>query len=503
MMTAEQLKNSILQLAMQGKLVEQRPEEGTGEELYRIIKNEKRSIILSGALKGRKTKPPLNIELIEKPYDIPNTWKWIRLGDVAEVFGRIGFRGYQKKDIVDVGKGAITLSPSNFDQNGSFQYDNCTYISWEKYEESPEIKISNGDILVVKTGSSYGKCGIVTQLPEKATINPQLAVLKYILCDPLFLTYTLMGPFSKAQFEGFVIGTSIPTFSQEKLGNLILALPPLAEQKRIVARIEELMPFVEQYAVASIKLNTLNASFPEMMKKSILQEAVQGKLVPQDPNDEPASLLLKKIAEEKKRLIKEGKIRKQKPLPEITEEDKIFDIPESWEWVRLIDIGEISRGRSQHRPRGDKVLYVNGKYPLVQTGDVASAGKYLTEFTTMYNEKGLEQSRMWPKGTLCITIAANIGDVAILDFDACFPDSVVGFSPYCNSIISEYVYYLLQAFKPLMDAKSTKVAQKNLNVEKLSSIWFPLPPTEEQKRIVNKLDECFPKLHEIHEKSDF
>lgn len=478
MMTAEQLKASILQLAMQGKLVEQRPEEGTGEELYTIIKNEKRSIILSGALKGRKTKPPLNIDLIEKPYDIPNTWKWIRLGDVAEVFGRIGFRGYQKKDIVDVGKGAITLSPSNIDQNGSFQYENCTYISWEKYEESPEIKISNGDILVVKTGSSYGKCGIATQLPGKATINPQLAVLKYILCDPLFLTYTLMGPFSKAQFEGFVIGTSIPTFSQEKLGNLILALPPLEEQKRIVAKIEELMPFVEQYSAASTKLNTLNASFPEMMKKSILQEAVQGKLVPQDPNDEPASVLLEKIAEEKKRLIKEGKIKKQKPLPEITEGEMPFDIPESWEWARVGSVFNLQAGKNKTSSEIGEVQTDILQYPCF-------GGNGKRGYVKDYNRDG-DYALIGRQGALCGNINFASGK-----FYATEHAVVV---EHFGSINVRWSGYFLRALN--LNQYATATAQPGLSVANINTVLIPVPPIAEQKRIVSRIEELMPTINE-------
>ncbi len=481
MMTAEQMKGSILQLAMQGKLVEQRPEEGTGAELfYKISRRGKNSYVTQ-----------------EDPLDIPDNWIWVRLEEVCELYtGNSIPENIKKSKYMKDTEGYPYIATKDVLFNNTVEYNNGVIIPFEE-DFRHAFK---GSILMCIEGGSAGRK--IALLNRDVCFGNKLCMFNGNIEINGFLFYYLQSPLFKDAFKDGMTGI-IGGVNIKKLRSMWMPLPPLAEQKRIVAKIEELMPLVEQYAAASTKLNTLNTTFPDMMKKSILQEAVQGKLVPQDPNDEPASMLLKKIAEEKKRLIKEGKIKKQKPLPELTEEDKIFDIPESWEWVRLTDIGEISRGRSQHRPRGDKELYVNGKYPLVQTGDVASAEKYLTEYSTMYNEKGLEQSRMWPKGTLCITIAANIGDVAILDFDACFPDSVVGFSPYSNGIVSEYVYYLLQAFKPFMEAKSTKVAQKNLNVDKLSSIWFPIPPTEEQKRIVNKLDECFPTLHEIHEKSNF
>lgn len=242
----EDMKKSVLQYAIQGKLVEQRPEEGTGEELLKLLYAKKEKIIKSGVLKGRKTKPLQSVSPDDAPFEIPDTWCWVRLGTVAEIFGRIGFRGYTKNDIVSAGEGAITISPSNIRPNGKTDFSDCTYLSWEKYEESPEIKVFNGDILLVKTGSSYGKCGIVCDLPEKATINPQLAILKYITCEVKYLDYVLKSPMARNQFESFVIGTSIPTFSQEKLANLLLPLPPLAEQKRIVAKLEEILPLCEQ-----------------------------------------------------------------------------------------------------------------------------------------------------------------------------------------------------------------------------------------------------------------
>lgn len=237
----EILKLKIIDAGIQGKLTEQLPEDGNAEDLYADIQEEKKAISDSGVLKGRKSKIMLNVDIADVPFSLPNNWKWIRLGDVAEIFGRIGFRGYKKADIVEPGNGAITISPSNIKTFGETVFDNCTYLSWEKYEESPEIKIEEGDVLIVKTGSSYGKVGITKNLPEKATINPQLAVMKYVLCDKEYLNFVLNSSMARTQYERFVIGAAIPTFSQEKLSNLLMPLPPLAEQKRIVKKIEAIL----------------------------------------------------------------------------------------------------------------------------------------------------------------------------------------------------------------------------------------------------------------------
>ncbi|MEA1960485.1 MAG: restriction endonuclease subunit S [Bacillota bacterium] len=233
------------------------------------------------------------------------------------------------------------------------------------------------------------------------------------------------------------------------------------------------------------------------LRKAVLQAAIQGKLVPQDVNDEPASLLLEKIKAEKEKLIKEKKIKIEKPLAPITEDEIPFDIPDSWKWVRILDVGELARGKSKHRPRNDIILYQNGHYPMVQTGDVARADKYITTYTKCYNEVGLAQSRLWNKGTLCLTIAANIGDVAILTFDACFPDSVVGFNAFSPINSNEYYLYMLSAYKQRMDDLSRSTAQKNINLKILESMVFPLPPLQEQHRIVKKIEELMAKIDEF------
>lgn len=239
------LKSKIIEAGIQGKLTEQLPEDGTAEELVLIIREQKKKIEKSGVLKGRKSKSLEPINEIPALSDIPNTWKWIRLGEVAEIFGRIGFRGYKKSDIVAPGQGAITISPSNITNMGKTVFDKCTFISWDKYEESPEIMVEEQDLLIVKTGSTYGKCGIVNRLPEKATINPQLAILKYVLCDRYYLNYVLNSSFARKQYENFVVGAAVPTFSQEKLANFIMPLPPLAEQKRIVAKLDEVLAILD------------------------------------------------------------------------------------------------------------------------------------------------------------------------------------------------------------------------------------------------------------------
>ena len=241
----EALKKSILQEAIQGKLVPQNPKDEPAQKLLERIERDRNAKIKSGEIK--LTKPEKNIKKKSPEYDIPQGWCWCQLVDICRAFGRIGFRGYTKEDLVtDSTKGALSISPSNMKDHG-MEYNVCTYISWEKYEESPEIKIENGDLLIVKTGSSYGKAVLVENLPCKATINPQIAVIKDVCIEKKYLLYFLQSPFAREKYEDFVLGTSIPTFSQANLLSIGIPLPPLAEQKRIVKKIEELYKVVDSW----------------------------------------------------------------------------------------------------------------------------------------------------------------------------------------------------------------------------------------------------------------
>lgn len=241
----EALKSKLIDAAIQGKLTEQLPADGTAEELRVDAIKYKDELDKQGILKNRKNKDIREITEEDCIFDLPASWAWFRLGEVIEVFGRIGFRGYKKTDLVEKGQGAITMSPSNISRNGEISFDDSTYISWEKYEESPEIMLEEGDVVLVKTGSTYGKSGIIKELPEKATINPQLAILKYIKCNRDYLAYVLQSTMAWAQYQIFVVGAATPTFSQEKIANMLIPMPPVAEQKRIVDALDATMEIIK------------------------------------------------------------------------------------------------------------------------------------------------------------------------------------------------------------------------------------------------------------------
>ncbi|MEK3713829.1 restriction endonuclease subunit S [Paenibacillus sp. FSL R7-0333] len=473
-MNAQDLKNSILQLAIQGKLVEQREEEGTAKELLKQINAEKEQLIKRG-------KPIPGITENDIPFDIPESWEWVRLGEVILLTSGQDMTPNKYKD-TKVGVPYLTGASNIVDGR----------LVINRWTNEPKSIALKGDLLL----TCKGTVGTTTILQEEEVhIARQIMSLRTFIMDIEYIHIFIKSYVNTLKAKA---KSMIPGIERKNVLEAVIPIPPLEEQKRIVAKIEALMPYVEKYGEAHSKLEVFNKKFPEDMQKSILQYAIQGKLVEQREEEGTAEALYQHIQEEKVKLIKENKIKKEKPLPVITEDEIPFEIPESWKWVRLQQIGELSRGKSKHRPRNDVKIFENGTFPMIQTGDVARADEIITQYTTMYNELGVAQSRVWQKGTVCLTIAANIGDVAILGFDACFPDSVVGFNAYHPIDTNMYFLYVLMCYKDILDKMSRSTAQKNINIEILSKVAFPLPPLAEQKRIVEKIKEMMPYCKQVN-----
>lgn len=273
----------------------------------------------------------------------------------------------------------------------------------------------------------------------------------------------------------------------KKFLSLEISLPDIEEQRSIVQSILSVQEDINKVN----SLNNQNVGFVTNLRSSILQDAIQGELVPQDPSDEPASVLLNRIQKEKEELVKSGEIKKQKELPPIKSEEIPFELPKGWEWVRLWAIWSLRRWKSKHRPRNDPALFNGGNFPFIQTGDVARAKDNWFVISTVngyYNEFGLSQSELHPTWTLCITIAANIADCGFLGFEACLPDSIVCFDS-SNDTIKRYTFLLVKNAKEYLDRIAPSTAQKNINLDILENLPIPLPPLAEQSRIVVKADE--------------
>lgn len=512
----KKLRELILELAVRGKLVPQDPNDEPASELLKRIAAEKAELVKQGKIKKQKPLPEISEE--EKPFELPEGWEWVTLATVGEIVGG----GTPKSDNPQfwAKNGIKWITPADlYGLKGKYITSGARDISPAGLSNSSARLMPKGSVLF----SSRAPIGYVAIADAELSTNQGFkSCVPYIKESAEYIYYFLLASAKKIDAEAS--GTTFKEVSGAIVSKILLPLPPLSEQLKIVSRANELMSLCDQLKQQSLTsldahqqlvetlLGTLTDSqnaeelaenwtrisehfdtlftteaSVDALKQTILQLAVMGKLVPQDPNDEPASELLKRIAQEKAQLVKEGKIKKQKSLPPISDEEKPFELPEGWEWSYLSDIGILARGRSKHRPRNDPTLYADGTIPLVQTGDVARSNGCINTYSALYNQLGLSQSKLWNKGTLCITIAANIADSGILNFDACFPDSVVGFTPYENEIPVLYFHYFMMTIKSTLEKFAPSTAQKNINIDILSQLFFPCPPLEEFHRIVDKV----------------
>ena len=482
-MTPQELKNSILQLAIQGKLVEQRPEEGTAEELYKQIQEEKKELIKAGKIKKGKPLPEITED--EIPFDIPESWKWVRITEIIDV--RDGTHDTPK--YVTIG---VPLVTSKNLIDGNINFETAKLISTEDAQTiNMRSAVDDGDILFAMIGT-IGNPVLVKKDREFCIKN--MALFKAIGQNLLHMEYFLLY----LQNEQYVMkkkaSGGVQSFvSLRFLRNYLLPLPPLAEQKRIVAKIEELLPYIDRYEKAWSRLEDLNKRFPVDMQKSILQMAIQGKLVEQRPEEGTAEELYKQIQAEKKELIKAGKIKKGKPLPEIAEDEKPYEIPETWEWVKLGNVCTIARGGSP-RPIKDYITTAENGVNWIKIGDTEKNGKYISSTAEKIKPSGVSKSRMVHSGDFLLTNSMSFGRPYILKVDGCIHDGWLVISQPTKIFNRDYLYWLLSSNFAYIQfcGKVSGAVVKNLNSDKVANSVFPLPPLAEQKRIVAKLEEILP-----------
>lgn len=483
-MTPQELKNSILQLAIQGKLVEQCPEEGTAEELFVRVQEEKQRLIAEKKIKKEKPLPEITED--EKPFDIPDSWKWIRLRNI--VYNRGQLTPQCAFSYIDIG---------SIDNKRQLLNANENVIEADKAPSRARKIVEQGDILY-STVRPYlhNMCIVDKQFSHIPIASTGFAVLTcYAGIFNKYLFYYLMSPAfdSYANSNENAKGVAYPAINDDRLYRAVIPIPPLAEQKRIVAKIEELLPYIDRYEQAWSKLEQFNSRFPEDMKKSLLQYAIQGKLVEQRPEEGTAEELFAQIQEEKQWLIAEKKIKKEKPLPEITEDEKPFDIPESWKWVRLGSIFITSSGTTPARSNPE--YYNDGKINWVRTTDLNNG--VLSSCEIKISRKAFEDCRLEiiPRDSICIAMyggAGTIGKNARIDFDTTINQSVCAIHPN-NLCDMKYVHYFVQFFRSYwMNFAAGSRKDPNINQVIIKHGCFPLPPLAEQKRIVEKLEQLLP-----------
>lgn len=483
-MKAQDLKKSILQYAMQGKLVAQDPSDEPASELLKRIKAEKEQLIKDGKIKKEKPLPPITQD--EIPYDLSQGWEWVRLGDICNIYTGNSINETEKKlKYTNLNDGFNYIGTKDINYNNTITYNNGIKIPFNNdgFRLAPA-----GSVLMCVEGGSAGRKIAITK--EEICFGNKLACFSLFYNNSNIIFYLLQSPIFtnifKDKLSGIIGGVSIV-----KLKNIIAPLPPLAEQKRIVEKLEEILPLVDEYGKNEEILSEMNQKLPKQIRQSILQYAVQGKLVEQNPQDEPASELLKRIKAEKDQLIKEGKIKKEKPLPPITQDEIPYDLPQGWQWVRLGEIAQIYRGLGPKYELNSNYKFINQK--CIKWGSIEnqfcktvskesferfSNDKLIKIYDLLINSTG--------EGTIgrCSTASQNIVGLGY-DSHVLLIRPILCLNSYYQILLNSNIGQ--NQINEAKGAKTTK--QTELGVEKTRTILIPLPPLAEQMRIVAKVEE--------------
>ena len=536
-MTGQQLKNSILQMAVQGKLVPQDPNDEPASVLLERIRAEKEKLIKEGKIKKEKTPSAifrgadnLPYEKIGKnepvciadevPFEIPESWEWVRLGNYAEkVTDQVASGSFAslRENVPSLKEPNYAIMVKTADFSNGFTR-NLTYTTKQGYEFLANSNLFGGELILSNIGS-IGKCFIVPKLNCKMTLAPNSIMIR--LTDEFLRDYLynfILSPQGFEELNEITSGTAMKKFNKTDLKRILIPVPPVNEQKRIVNKLQEVKHLTDKYKELEDNSTRLNTDFPNQLKKSILQYAVQGELVPQDSADEPASVLLERIRAEKEQLIKSGKIKRDKHesvifrrdnsyyervdgIERCIDEEIPFEIPDSWEWVRLGELIEtIDTGKSfkcEERPP-DK-----NEYGIIKVSAVTWGTFNQEESKTCFS------TSPWVKGysiqvddfLICrANTAALVGGCVIVDKISkrlMLSDKVLRIE-FSDSISKTYVLYTLRT--PFVRAQlsaaasGTSESMKNISQNAIKGLLIPFPPIKEQYRIVSKVEESLSKI---------
>ena len=518
-MTAQQLKNSILQMAVQGKLVPQNPNDKPASVLLQRIKAEKQELIKAGKIKKDKKSseifrgathnlPYAFCEQIGKeirdisdeiPFEIPDSWEWVRFSNLVNFsMGKTPPRKeteywenpiYPWVSIADMPADGTVLSTK--EKVNQYAADN-TFKSG----------ISPIGTLIMSFKLTVGKVSIlgIDAYHNEAIIS----IFPFVDDDRIVTSYLFKVLPLIAQNGDTKTAIKGATLNSDSLSNLLIPLPPLTEQKRIVNRIVELEPYVSAYDIAETHLTALNTTFPEALKKSILQEAVQGKLVPQNPDDEPASVLLERIRAEKQELIKQGKIKQNKNESVIITRDKIpYEIPDSWVWCKLSDLAILENGdRSSKYPV--EADYVEIGIPFFGAkdidGDMMSFQNVRFISQQKYDELG--NGKLVDGDIICL-LRGSVGKTAKFEANEQFDTGFICAQMLIIRLLDKSLFgYISSYFKSpdytnYVESKVTGTAVRQMPAKEMGNLLIPLPPLAEQHRIVAKIEEIMPMIERL------
>jgi len=480
-MNAQQLRNSILQEAIEGCLVPQDPNDEPASILLDRIRKEKERLVKEGKLKKKDLiETPITEE--EIPFEIPESWEWVRF---SNIYWQLTDGTHSTPKYTMSGIPFLSVKDMS---SGKLSFSNTKYISPEEHSVlSQRCHPQKGDLLLSKVGTTG--IPLIIDTDKEFSIFVSLALIKFFpdLIDSRFLLYMINSPLVQLQAADNTRGVGNKNWVLKAISDTIMVLPPLAEQHRIVAKIEELLPKVEEYGKAQDELNKLNEELPERLKKSILQEAIEGRLVPQDPNDEPASVLLDKIRKEKEQLVKEGKLKK-KDLEEkpISEDEIPFDIPDSWEWVRLGYLINLLSGRDLSPTEYNKS---NNGIPYMTGASNFESGILIVNRWTNH------PATISHKGDLLITCKGTIGEMAFNTIgDLHVARQIMAINSH--SLNLNYVRFFLMRIVSELENKAKSIIP-GISRDDILNASFPLPPLAEQHRIVEKLEQLLGEIDKL------
>lgn len=495
-MTPLELRNSILNLAIQGKLTKQLGTDGFASEMIATVP-------VANNVDGQRVKQKEVTEVTEddKAFDIPETWAWVKLGNVCTI-ARGGSPRPIKDYLTTADDGVNWIKIGDTEKNGKYIGSTAEKIKPSGVSKSRMVHV--GDFLLTNS-MSFGRPYI---LKVDGCIHDGWLVISQLnkVFDQEYLYWLLSSSYAYSQFCGKVSGAVVKNLNSDKVANSVFPLPPLAEQKRIVAKIEELLPLIDRYEKAWSRLEDFNKRFPVDIQKSILQMAIQGKLVEQRPEEGTGEELFQQIQAEKQKLIKEGKIKKGKPSQEISESEIPYEIPSNWTWVRFGDLGSYKKGpfgsaltKSMFIPKGKGAIKVYEQKNAIQKD--ASLGDYY--ITRDYFEAKMSGFEVFP-GDIIVSCAGTIGETYVMP--ETFEQGIINQALMRMKLYEPiHVPYFLMFFDFVLkrDARSSSKGSAIKNIppfEVLNNYLVPLPPLAEQKRIVAKLEEILPLCEKLKSK---
>ena len=521
-MNGKQLKNSILQWAIQGKLVPQDPNDEPASVLLERIRAEKAKLIKEKKIKKDKNESIIyrgednsyyekllatgEVKCIddEIPFEIPKGWEWTRIGNI---FNHTSGK-QQSSSNKSGGTPQKFITTSNL-YWGYFVLDNVKVMNFTE-EEIKTCSATKGDLLVCEGGAGYGRSAIWNYDYDICLQNHVHRLRPYVngICEYVYHFIYLL----KESNNLSSVGTAMPGLSANRLKRLLLPFPPLSEQNRIVVKLGELLPQVKKYSKFQNYLDDLNVAINDKLKKSILQEAVQGRLVPQIAEESTAQELLEQIKQEKQCLVKGGKLKKSTLTDSVIykgDDNKYyerigdesiditgeipFDLPDSWTWVRFGQYIKMSIGKTP--PRGETKYWVNGQYPWISISDMSDYGLVKTTKETVSGCAKSMFGEISPVGTLIMSFKLTVGRTSLLSISAYHNEAIISIYPFVDEDYRarNYLFHILPIISNLGDYKDA-VKGKTLNSKSLNNLLLPLPPLNEQGRIVAMIEQLFDKL---------